>query len=220
MTRWLVDGMNAIGSRPTGWWRDRPGAMRAFVARLDAFAAATGDEVAVVFDGRPFDLAGDRVHVAFATRRGRDAADDDIAGRAAPGVSVVTSDAELTRRARAAGAETVSAGAVLRELENRTDYRTKDRNSSRPRPDGSRLLNTVCAISVRDAKGKGREWIRAARRCESRRSGCGASRWRVSPPRCSCWVHSAHGPAQAVPIATPVRGRPASMPWRPRSQCG
>ena len=22
---WLVDGMNVIGSRPTGWWRDRTG---------------------------------------------------------------------------------------------------------------------------------------------------------------------------------------------------
>ena len=32
MTRWIVDGMNVIGSRPTGWWRDRPGAMRGLVA--------------------------------------------------------------------------------------------------------------------------------------------------------------------------------------------
>lgn len=118
MTRWLVDGMNVIGSRPTGWWRDRPGAMRALVERLEAFAAATGDEVAVVFDGRPFDLTGDRVDVAFATRRGRDAADDDIAARAAPGVTVVTSDAELTRRARDAGAEVVAAGAFLRGLDD------------------------------------------------------------------------------------------------------
>ena len=29
VTRWIVDGMNVIGSRPTGWWHDRPGAMRA-----------------------------------------------------------------------------------------------------------------------------------------------------------------------------------------------
>ena len=36
MTRWLVDGMNVIGSRPTGWWRDRPRAMRELVKDLNA----------------------------------------------------------------------------------------------------------------------------------------------------------------------------------------
>ena len=36
MTRWIVDGMNVIGSRPNGWWRDRPGAMRALTDELGA----------------------------------------------------------------------------------------------------------------------------------------------------------------------------------------
>ena len=117
MARWLVDGMNVIGSRPTGWWRDRPGAMRALVARLDELAAATGDEVGVVFDGRPHDLPAARVEVAFARRRGRDAADDDIAARAAPGTTVVTSDRDLARRAGEAGAEVMTAGAFLRRLD-------------------------------------------------------------------------------------------------------
>ncbi|HEX3424577.1 MAG TPA: hypothetical protein VHT30_00495, partial [Acidimicrobiales bacterium] len=49
--RWLVDAMNVIGSRPDGWWRDRPGAMRKLAASLKARAAATGDEVAVAFEG-------------------------------------------------------------------------------------------------------------------------------------------------------------------------
>ena len=31
--RWIVDGMNLIGSRPDGWWRDRPGARRRLVGR-------------------------------------------------------------------------------------------------------------------------------------------------------------------------------------------
>ena len=35
MSRLVVDGMNVIGSRPTGWWRDRPGAMRGLVRELD-----------------------------------------------------------------------------------------------------------------------------------------------------------------------------------------
>ena len=32
--RWIVDGMNVIGSRPDGWWKDRSGAMVALVERL------------------------------------------------------------------------------------------------------------------------------------------------------------------------------------------
>ena len=36
--RWLVDGMNVIGSRPDGWWRDRTAAMRRLTGELDALA--------------------------------------------------------------------------------------------------------------------------------------------------------------------------------------
>src|SRR5689334_2861259 len=100
--------MNVIGTRPDGWWRDRRGAMRALAAELDGLAAATGERVAVVFDGAPHDIPAERVDVRFARRRGRDAADDDIAALAAadadPGtLRVVTSDAALAERARAAG---------------------------------------------------------------------------------------------------------------------
>ena len=122
MSRWIVDGMNVIGSRPTGWWRDRPGAMRGLVAELGEFAARAGDEVTVVFDGEPFELEGDGVRVMFATRRGRDAADDDIAalveGDDSPGeLSVVTSDGDLARRVRDAGAAVVGAGEFRRRLD-------------------------------------------------------------------------------------------------------
>lgn len=118
--RWLVDGMNVIGARPDGWWRDRPGAVRRLVGELSAFAERTGEEVAVVFDGRPVDLEGCErggVDVRFATRRGRDAADDDIARLAADAPSdltVVTSDGDLTQRVRDAGAEVLGAGAFRR----------------------------------------------------------------------------------------------------------
>jgi predicted RNA-binding protein with PIN domain len=121
VTRWIVDGMNVIGSRPTGWWRDRPGAMRDLVEELDAFAAA-GDQMTVVLDGKPFDLEGERVDVRFASRRGPNAADDDIAAMVAgdpePGaLSVVTSDADLARRVREAGASVVGAGEFRRLLD-------------------------------------------------------------------------------------------------------
>lgn len=122
MSRWILDGMNVIGSRPTGWWRDRPGAMRGLVAELDEFATREGDDVTVVFDGKPFDLEGDGVRVLFASRRGANAADDDIAALVerdeAPGeLSVVTSDGDLARRVRDAGAAVVGAGDFRRRLD-------------------------------------------------------------------------------------------------------
>ena len=112
--------MNLIGSRPSGWWRDRPGAMRRLTEELAAFAERSGDEVAVIFDGKPFELDSDRVDVRFASRLGVNAADDDIAqlAREQPdGLTVVTSDAELARRVAQAGALTLGAGAFRRRLE-------------------------------------------------------------------------------------------------------
>jgi predicted RNA-binding protein with PIN domain len=119
--RWLIDGMNVIGSRPTGWWRDRPRAMRELVEELERYAEATGDAVTVVFDGRPHELGppDGLVEVVFASRRGRDAADDDIAELVAGGseAAVVTSDSGLSARVREHGAEVVSAGAFRRRLD-------------------------------------------------------------------------------------------------------
>jgi predicted RNA-binding protein with PIN domain len=111
--RWIVDGMNVIGSRPDGWWRDRPGAMRALAEELARWSE--GRELTVVFDGRPFELEADPVNVIFASRRGPNAADDDIvriveADEDPTGLRIVTSDRDLARRARELGAEVVSAG--------------------------------------------------------------------------------------------------------------
>ena len=118
MTRWVVDGMNVIGSRPDGWWRDRRGAMRRLVAELGAL----GEPVTVVLDGGPFELEGGQVDVRFATRSGPNAADDDIAALVAAdpdaaALRVVTSDAELGRRVREHGAEVEGAGAFRRRLD-------------------------------------------------------------------------------------------------------
>jgi len=121
---WLIDGNNVMGSRPDGWWRDRTRAARSLVGELALFAAREHAPVTVVFDGAPFDVEvpGDApVEVAFAARRGRDAADDEIARRVAAAADaaalrVVTSDAELARRVREHGAEVVPAGRFRREL--------------------------------------------------------------------------------------------------------
>jgi predicted RNA-binding protein with PIN domain len=110
--RALVDGMNLIGARPDRWWNDRDGAVHRLVGELDRFAAATGEDVTVVFDRRPPDLDPGRhgaVEVAFASRRGRDAADHEIVAMVAadpePGhFLVVTSDRRLAERVRDLGA--------------------------------------------------------------------------------------------------------------------
>ncbi|HEX5896663.1 MAG TPA: NYN domain-containing protein [Thermoleophilaceae bacterium] len=121
--RWVIDGMNVIGSRPSGWWRDRPGAMRELVDDLKAFAEDTGERVTVVLDGKPFELeGGDAVDVRFASRLGPNAADDDIAALVESDddpadLSVVTSDGDLAGRVREAGATVVGAGSFRRRLD-------------------------------------------------------------------------------------------------------
>ncbi|HET9740153.1 MAG TPA: NYN domain-containing protein [Solirubrobacteraceae bacterium] len=119
----VVDGNNVMGSRPDGWWRDRAGAAKRLVAQLGDWAASADRDVLVVFDGAPppgLD-APPRVDVRFARRRGRDAADDDIAAFVAadeaPGrLRVVTSDTELARRVREHGANVTGARELLDQL--------------------------------------------------------------------------------------------------------
>ena len=121
--RWLVDGMNVVGSRPTGWWRNRAAAMARLVEDLRAFARETGDPVCVVFDGRSRELLdSEPVEVAFAPG-GRDAADDEIARRVQADerpeeIRVVTSDGALAERVRASGAEVIGAGSFRNRLDD------------------------------------------------------------------------------------------------------
>jgi predicted RNA-binding protein with PIN domain len=120
--RLLVDGMNVIGSRPDGWWRDRCGAMRSLVELLERHAKETGDDVSVVFDGRPRDTGARSVEVGFASRRGPNAADDDIAALVErdgdpASLTVVTSDQALADRVRERGAEVIGSGAFRRRLD-------------------------------------------------------------------------------------------------------
>jgi predicted RNA-binding protein with PIN domain len=108
--RWIVDGMNVIGTRPDGWWRDRDAAMARLVDLLERFAAETGDDVTVVFERKPRPaLRSTVIEVAHAPKPGRDAADFEIARRveADPSprsIHVVTSDRWLADRVSQAGA--------------------------------------------------------------------------------------------------------------------
>ena len=113
--------MNVIGSRPTGWWRDRRGAMAGLVDELAAYAAATGEPVTVVLDSRRFPIDAGDVDVRFASP-GRDAADDAIVEMIEDhpdpsSLVVATSDKGLVARARDRGADTMSAGALRRRLD-------------------------------------------------------------------------------------------------------
>ena len=127
MERLIIDAMNVIGSRPTGWWRDRPGATRRFVARVAALAEGDGaPEITLVVDGRPVEglPEGSRgpLQLLYAPRRGRNAADDRIvelvsADREPSGLCVVTSDRLLAARVRALGASVMGAGTLLRRLD-------------------------------------------------------------------------------------------------------
>jgi predicted RNA-binding protein with PIN domain len=122
MGRLVVDGMNVIGSRPDGWWRDRDGAVHRLLAHLQELASSTGDDVTLVLDGRPLADIPEGNHggmrVVYATRRGRNAADDRIVElvRAEPdpgSITVVTSDRDLAQRVRDLGAQVAGARTVL-----------------------------------------------------------------------------------------------------------
>jgi predicted RNA-binding protein with PIN domain len=108
--RWLVDGMNVIGTRPDAWWRDRHGAMVRLVDMLERWAASSGADVTVVFEKPPSPpIRSSVIEITHAPRPRRDSADDEIVRllRADPApteIRVVTSDHWLGDRARAAGA--------------------------------------------------------------------------------------------------------------------
>jgi 8-oxo-dGTP diphosphatase len=108
-----------MGAVADGWWRDRQAAVRRLLARLVAFAAAGGEPITLVLDVPQPDLPEgdhDGVRVVYATRRGRDAADDRIRELAMAGDEVVTSDRALRADVAAAGATVVGAGSFLRRL--------------------------------------------------------------------------------------------------------
>jgi uncharacterized protein YaiI (UPF0178 family) len=116
----VIDAANVIGSRPNGWWRDRPGAARAFTARVRATVAAgrLDPPVTIVLEGRARDGADeadvDGVEVVHALGEG----DDTIAAIAEAGrhAIVVTADRGLAARVRAVHADVVGPTWLLDRL--------------------------------------------------------------------------------------------------------
>jgi uncharacterized protein YaiI (UPF0178 family) len=115
--------MNVIGTRPDAWWKDRHAAMVRLVRLLEHWAAASGEEVTVVFEQPPRPpISSSVIEVAHAPRPRRDSADDEIVRRLAnepePGaIRVVTSDLWLVDRVHAAGASVQPADSFRTLLE-------------------------------------------------------------------------------------------------------
>lgn len=130
----VVDAANVIGSRPDGWWRDRPGA----VARLRDQLAARSDgwpamllgpdtpsglrtflRVVLVVEGAARDVAAvPGVEVVRAPGSGDDALVATVAARVREQrpVRVVTADRELRSRVESLGAAVLGPQALLHQL--------------------------------------------------------------------------------------------------------
>lgn len=121
--RYLIDGMNVIGTRPDAWWKDRHAAMTRLVDMLERWSATSGAEITVVFEQPPRPpIRSSVIAVAHAPRPRRDSADDEIIRiltlEGEPGaVRVVTSDLWLADRVRAAGASVEPAAAFRSVIE-------------------------------------------------------------------------------------------------------
>ena len=102
-----------MGSRPDGWWRDRPGAARRLHDTL-ASAELPHDEVVLVLEGAarkgvPAGREG-RIRTVHAAGSGDDAIVEDVVRHGAVGegreLTVVTADRQLRERVEAVGATT------------------------------------------------------------------------------------------------------------------
>jgi predicted RNA-binding protein with PIN domain len=122
--RWMVDAMNVIGTRPDGWWKNRHAAMVRLVDQLERFAAATGDDITVVFEPPPNPaISSPVVEIASAPRPGPNAADDEIVRRLREDpdpekIRVVTSDHALADQARSLNATVEPAEPFRRQIES------------------------------------------------------------------------------------------------------
>jgi hypothetical protein len=108
----IVDGANVVGSRPTGWWRDRAGAAKRLHQEIAA-ADLGCDLVVLVLEGaakggQPVGEDG-AIHTVHAPGSGDDTIVEQVRRRRTDGddVVVVTADRVLRERVAAAGGSSV-----------------------------------------------------------------------------------------------------------------
>jgi predicted RNA-binding protein with PIN domain len=109
----IIDGANVVGSRPNGWWNDRPGAAARLHKKL-SIADLPEDEVVLVLEGqakRGVEPGQEgRICTVHAAGSGDDAIVEEVVRQSAIGdgrdVTVVTADRILRDRVEDAGART------------------------------------------------------------------------------------------------------------------
>ena len=112
----VVDGANVVGSRPDGWWKDRPGAARRLHEQLLA-ASLDADQVILVLEGKARSGVPEATDGALITRHASGSGDDEIVTvceeHRDDEVTVVTADRGLRDRIGATGASYVGPGWLL-----------------------------------------------------------------------------------------------------------
>jgi len=116
----IVDGANVVGSRPDGWWRDRPAAARRLLESLasgrEALAAAGLDPVVLVLEGAARAGAAADATGPIVVVHAAGSGDDQIVaqcGERSPGPVVVTADRALAQRVRAEQADVMRPSELL-----------------------------------------------------------------------------------------------------------
>jgi hypothetical protein len=118
----VIDAANVVGSRPTGWWRDRPGAARAFVDQVRAAvdAGRITVPIVVVLEGQArqgvAEGSADGITVRHAVGSGDDTLVDVVAA-ADQAVTLVTADRQLRQRVESMGADVVGPRWLLDRFE-------------------------------------------------------------------------------------------------------
>jgi hypothetical protein len=105
-----VDAANVVGARPTGWWRDRPGAARHLVAQIRAATRVSRlpEPVVVVLEGAARRGVAEGTEAGVQVVHAEGAGDDAIAAIAATApapVVLVSADRGLRDRVRAVGGD-------------------------------------------------------------------------------------------------------------------
>ncbi len=117
----VVDAANVVGSRPNGWWRDRPGAARDLTGRVRRASAegALSHPVVLVLEGAARNGVEEGVVDGVEVVHARGEGDDTVAAIAAEAdaeVIVVTADRGLSQRVRRSGAEVFGPNWLLDQL--------------------------------------------------------------------------------------------------------
>jgi hypothetical protein len=138
----VVDGANVVGSRPDGWWRDRPGATRRLHARLAATALPYG-EVVLVLEGAARAGVAEGQQGGVRTVHAAGSGDDAVVvlaedrRRAGQQVVVVTADRGLRRRVEAVGGRCEGPSWLLERVGQDGVSRPAGRGRPGSRPDAS-----------------------------------------------------------------------------------